>query len=1046
MTLHAVRLASGPGVHDWLLDRFRSVRDGDGDPLAPVTVVVPTHAMGQQLRRRLAADGYANIRFLTLTDLAELLAAPALAGGGWRGLTNAAEEAAVHRAAQTNRDRFGDVSDHRALVDHLRRLFRELRELEVPPPERASLSQAGPMAWAALAAYEAYRVDLSSRRLADEQDVLRAATGRAEHAGRDVGHLLAFVDGRLPPAETRLLHALAASLPVDVALPELGDPEADGIAAANASALGLEWDELPFEGPRDEPAIHVTVAPDAAEEVRMAVRGVLSGLEGGTPLRATAILYRLSDPYGPLVRETLDAAELPWASLDGRPLASSHAGRGLLGLLRLRESGFARVEVLTWLNTFPRGARDEVSVADWDRISRDAEIVAGVEQWRTRLEHHVRTLEAGLRDVQAEQASEGLQDYLDQTVQRAQRMADLIERLERDTRPPPESTWPALVAWAKALRAAWVRPSGSWGEREREAAGMVDGVLDGLAAAGERSPEVDVATFLDALQAALERERQPEGRLGAGVVVGPIGAARGMAFERVHVLGATEQAFPVPPPPDPLFSSGAEAAETADPLGRRERRRLDERHRFCSALAAAPAVGLSVPLFDDGLRPVYPSRWVVELASRLERAPVRASALRELPERPWLTRILSPSDALQRGLPPLNLAERRAGELLAFGGAVTEHPLARRGDLPLGRALSAAASRWSARFTEFDGNVAGAVEGSRLEDGLAGRPASPTGVEDWAECPFRYLLSRVLRVEPTERPEQDLAWSVSALVRGRLVHDVLADFYDQRLTLGRPGQHDAQDHERLEALARNRFTELEASGGTGHRLAWENEQRALLLDLHTLLARDAELHPDLVPTFFEQSFGYGDAEWPAPVIVLEAGREVRLRGRMDRVDLGPDPAQPEQAIVIDYKTGAPLARGALAVDPLAAGTSVQPAVYRAALRAHFEALGLAPPLVTARYWFVSARGRFEVVEPPEGLDVEGRLREVVSVADTAFRAGSFPAIPGEDTADWRSRGGWEHCGRCSYTRICHAARDLLWQRKRAGEAGELRGRLRVDGG
>ena len=86
------------------------------------------------------------------------------------------------------------------------------------------------------------------------------------------------------------------------------------------------------------------------------------------------------------------------------------------------------------------------------------------------------------------------------------------------------------------------------------------------------------------------------------------------------------------------------------------------------------------------------------------------------------------------------------------------------------------------------------------------------------------------------------------------------------------------------------------------------------------------------------------------------------------------------------------------------------------------------------------------MEPPEGLDVEGRLREVVSVADTAFRAGSFPAIPGEDTADWRSRGGWEHCGRCSYTRICHAARDLLWQRKRAGEAGELRGRLRVDGG
>ena len=1041
MTLQAVRLACGRGAHDWLLDRCHGVRDGD--PLAPVTVLVPSHAAGLQLRRRLAADNYANIRFLTLAGLAELLAAPALAAEGWRRLTDPVAEAAVRRAAQDNRDRFGDVSDHWALVDHLGRLFRELRELEVPPPERAELSQGGPMAWAALAAFEVYRIDLSSRRLADEQDVLGAAAGRAEHAEREVGHVLAYLDGRLQPAEARLLRGLAASVPVSLALSELGDAEADAISATNASALGLEWDGLPAEGARDEPALHVTVAPDAAEEVRIAVRGVLAGLEGGTPLHTTAILYRLSDPYGALVRETLDAADLPWASLDGRPLASSHAGRGLVGLLRLRESGFARLEVLTWLNTFPRGARDEVSVADWDRISRDAEIVAGVEQWRTRLELHVRTLQASLRDVQAEQASEGLHDYLDQTVQRARRMADLIERLERDTRPPPESTWAALVAWAKRLRAAWVRPSGSWGAREREAAGMVDDALDGLAAAGERSFDVDVATFLDVLEAALEEVRQPEGRLGAGVVVGPVGAVRGMAFERVHVLGATEQAFPSPAPADPWLPPGA---ESADPLGRRERRRIEERHRFRSALAAAPAVDLSVPLFDDGLRPVYPSRWVVEVAERLERAPVRASALRELPERPWLTRILSPSDALRRGMPRLNLAERRAAELLTFDGVVADHPLARRADLPLGRALAAAASRWSAGFTEFDGNVAGAVEGSRLEDGLVGRPASPTGVEEWAECPFRYFLGRVLRVEPTDRPEQDLAWSVSALVRGRLVHEVLSDFYEERLALGRPGQHDTHDHERLEALARDRFEVLEAGGGTGHRLAWENEQRAILLDLHTLLARDAELHPDLVPTFFEQSFGYGDAGWPAPVIVLETGREVRLRGRMDRVDLGPDPAQPERAIVIDYKTGAPLARGALTADPLAAGTSVQPAVYRAALRAHFEAVGLPPPVVTARYWFVSTRGRFEVVEPPEGLDVDGRLREVVSIADTAFRAGSFPAILGDDTADWRGRGSWEHCARCPYTRVCHAARDLLWQRKRAGEAGELRERLQGDGG
>src|SRR5207249_11813359 len=85
---------------------------------------------------------------------------------------------------------------------------------------------------------------------------------------------------------------------------------------------------------------------------------------------------------------------------------------------------------------------------------------------------------------------------------------------------------------------------------ELEAGQMVDEILRELAAAETVEPTVSAATFASTLEAALTRRRQPEGRLGHGVAVGPAGAAVGMAFDRVHLVGVTERGFPAPLPPD----------------------------------------------------------------------------------------------------------------------------------------------------------------------------------------------------------------------------------------------------------------------------------------------------------------------------------------------------------------------------------------------------------------------------------------------------------------------------------------------------------------
>src|SRR5438067_10396619 len=98
------------------------------DPLAPVTVAVPSTYAGLALRRALATpDGLVNVRFLALARLAELLGAPALAAQRRRPLTRPLRAEAVRAVLADAGPPLASVASHPATERALVASFLDLR-------------------------------------------------------------------------------------------------------------------------------------------------------------------------------------------------------------------------------------------------------------------------------------------------------------------------------------------------------------------------------------------------------------------------------------------------------------------------------------------------------------------------------------------------------------------------------------------------------------------------------------------------------------------------------------------------------------------------------------------------------------------------------------------------------------------------------------------------------------------------------------------------------------------------------------------------------
>jgi RecB family exonuclease len=1021
-----------------------------------VVLLVPSRAAAVEWPRRLAEGGRAlcGVYAFKPRELARALAEPALLGRGLAAWDPGHDALLAARLLERPHGLRLPADAPRATVAAaLARTLAELRLAGVEPGALTAAVAASPEDGERLAALQAlYAAFWDAREgcVADTATLLAAAAEHADAGWLQGAEILIVDDVPGDALDRRFLESLRLHHPVRLLgrprPPSLGGGFADW--AQQAGIRSVPWRETPlaaleppapppalarlrerlFEAAGDDPVpdagLELVTAPGEAAEARAVARRLLREARRGVPLEQMGVMLARPADYAPLFADLFERLGVPYRLHPSLSLRFGRAARSLLLLLRCR--GLERSAVLEFLSFSPlpveallgEGAASRPGA--WDQASRDARVVSGLERWRAGLAVLERDEESAARreaDPARRSRREARLETTRQLARLVERLAATLDALEG------EWTWPE---WSDRLEAALDAFVG--GERDREAVVEVLHDLRGLGPGRARLSEVE-----GVLLSRFEWERVPLHEVAGGALhVGALDAMAGLSFRVVAIPGLVEGGYPGTPRPDPFLLDAERQALASPPapeagggqlslfdttlaetleLRTTQDRLLEARRDFHRAVSqAVERLILSYPRADPRSgRERLPSLFLVAAASCVAG---QALSLEQL-----ATRVaeddedaLSLEDALDAG--------QRDRVRVEAGGREAAQAVA-RGSRFFRQSRLATEARFSSRLTPYDGLVAysprdgeAALEAvsllQRLDPTRPGQTLSASRLATYTRCGFQYMLEHVLRLEAREIPEERKR--LEPLERGSLFHRVAERFLRERRDAGAlPVKNDAAAEERLLQLAEQALEELVEGSPPRFTLLWEREKVRFREHVLAWLEREAGQADKRTPAYFEVGFGlprpdgYAEPWTEQPVSVdLGSGRGLRLTGRIDRIDRGPDGS----LVLRDYKTGRAPVRdeGGL----FKGGRQLQMPFYVLAARALF------PGERVSEAFLDYVDGGRRVDFDPDSVETEGFRRGLDSLVQ-AIAQGLFVQEPSA-------------CDYCDFTEACGPKALLVMRR------------------
>ncbi len=629
-----------------------------------------------------------------------------------------------------------------------------------------------------------------------------------------------------------------------------------------------------------ENSVRLDLFPSHHAELQAIAAEICRIHNSGVPLSDISIAFpELKTEFGN-IEEVFSDFGISWNASISRRLLDYPVIRFLVGIIKVVAGNYAREDVVRLLSSpYFRTGRTSLHLSpdEVDLVSRHALVEEGRREWQMNLDRLHASLTSGTRKE--------IHNISPRSVERVRdgigSLFELLKELEGK-----KSIREFISAYKRILE---IYELGSFPERD-----IVDNLISRLEKLSNnpwlfQERRITTDEFLRVVQTLGDDSGSIPVKDAKGVSILGIRECAHQHFPYLFICGLVEGAVPSLTTRLP-FTNSLENAR----MGTRSLADIlhEQEYYFIAALLSAEKLYLSAPLVEGG-KPLLSSAFFEQVRRRCN------------PEG-WMT-------VDGNGVPcSRSTLATKAGELIGTGltcQAVASLDASQALDDLVDRINMEGFFRTGLSDSSFDGILSDDEEISMILSERFGpeHVYSPTSLETYAECPFRFFLRHIIHLE--ELPDVEL--NLSARDRGSVIHAILTTFYRRWRVSGKSKVSLVTLPEAVELM--RGIIEEELARHSFDSPLWEATCAQMRGCQHggpgyfeRFLEQEAEEEGSpLVPSFFEFSFGMERGESDDPESFEEAveltggNASLRIHGRIDRIDICPDGF----FLIYDYKTG-----------------------------------------------------------------------------------------------------------------------------------------------